>query len=336
MDNVNLKDIAEICGVSVATVSRVINQNGRYSKKTGEKVRKVIEEYEYQPNQIAKGLRTSKVDAIGVIVPDITNEFFSAVVLALQKRLFRAGYSCMIFNTDESAQIERCCVANLKSLGISGIVSFNSRLNLRKMINESIPIVYVDRKPEQAFDSENAAFISSDHEDGAYQAGHELAACGCRRVACITALSGATVTRMRSDGFIRACKDYHMELPPELVFVPKEVSLQSGYDIMDRALKDGLRFDGVFCQTDWLAIGALSAILDHGIDVPGEIQLIGFDDITSARIARRPLTTVHQPSAEIGLHSAELILAMVNGRKVGKDEVKFPVELVRRGTTHQV
>lgn len=332
-EKINLKEIAKLCDVSVATVSRVLNENGRYSQETAEKVHEVIKQYGYRPNQIAKGLRTNKVEAVGVIVPDITNEFFSGMVLAMQEHLFQKGYSCIIFNTNESEDIEQQCIANLMSLNIGGIISVNSRLDLEKLLNIGVPVVCVDRQEEERSEGTHHVFISSDHRQGAYLAGKELAECGCKVVACITALENASVTHMRNAGFNQACEEYGMELPEEMVFCPRQVSLQAGYELAEQILAGKERPDGIFCQSDWLAIGALNAILDHGIKVPEELQIVGFDDIRASRITRVPLTTVHQPSQELGLRTAELVLQMIHGSVPEEKSVLLPVELMRRKST---
>lgn len=332
-NQISIKEIAEMSGVSVATVSRVINQNGRFSKATEEKVLKVIREYNYQPNQIAKGLRTSRTDAIGVIVPDITNEFFSAMILALQERLFRDNYSCVIFNTNESEEIEKQCISSLMALNISGIISANGRLELNDIIRADMPVLYVDRMPDKVLSRRNSVVISSDHEEGAYLAGKELAARGCRRVMCVTALKNADVTCLRNAGFTRACQEFGMELSQDMVFNPAEVSADSGYRIVDEALRNGLQFDGIFCQTDWLAIGALNALTAHRIAVPEQVKLVGFDDIRVASMVHRPLTTIHQPSQELGTIAGELMLQMCSHEAPGERVIKLPVSLVRRSTT---
>lgn len=332
-EKVSLKTIADICGVSVATVSRVINRNGRFSEETGERVRRVIEEYNYHPNQIAKGLRTNRLNSVGIVVPDITNEFFASIVRSVQHRLFIEGYSCLIFNTDESWEIERQCIANLKALNISSVVFVNSKCQTKELLNWDVPVFYVDREPDSPAKDGNFIFLSSDHEHGGYLAGQELALCGCKTVACITALEDASVTRLRSAGFFRACSEYGLDLPQNMVFTPQKVSFQAGYDIINRALLEGKRFEGLFCETDWLAIGALTALLEHGISVPEQVQLVGFDDITAARTARCPLTTVHQPSIKIGTQLAELILATLNGCTVPQRDIKLPVQLIRREST---
>ena len=164
---VSIKEIARICGVSVATVSRIINQNGRYSEETEKRVRKVIKELNYQPNQIAKGLRTSRTDIIGIIVPDITNEYFAALILAFQKKLFQGGYSCVIFNTDGSREIERQCLNNLAALNISGIISVNGYLDLNELLKRDMPVVYIDKDVPVNNMFKNWATLSSDHETGA-------------------------------------------------------------------------------------------------------------------------------------------------------------------------
>lgn len=335
-EKINQKEIARLCNVSVATVSRVLNENGRYSKETAEKVHKAIRNYGYSLNQVARGLRTSRMSAIGVVVPDITNEFFAELILALQEYLFRHEHSCIIFNTNESEKIERQCIANLVSLNVSGIVSVNSRLELNRLLPPGIPVVYVDQQEEGSLGAADRAYVSSDHEAGAYLAGKELAQCGCKTVACITALRDAAATHMRNAGFKRACLEYQVSLPQKLIFSPEVVSLQAGYEIGEKILDSGLPVDGIFCQTDWLAIGALNALLNRGIRVPEEMQLIGFDDIRASEIAKIPLTTIHQNSPEIGIRTARLMLSMIGGTVPEENRVLLPVEVVRRGTTRAV
>lgn len=332
-EKITLKEIAKACNVSVATVSRVINQTGRFSKETDEKVRQVIAQYHYQPNQAAKGLRTTCIDAIGVIVPDITNEFFSAMILGLQKYLFENNYSCIIFNTNESSEIEKRCFDNLLALNVSGIISANSTVDYSQLLQGQLPTVYIDRAPEHVENRSSAAFLFSDHEDGAYQAGRELAHCGCKEVACITALADASATELRTRGFERACRDYGLHLTREHIFTPREASMDNGYAIVEQALRQGMHCDGLFCQTDWLAIGALMALLKNGVRVPEDMQLIGFDDIRAAKIAQVPVTTIRQPSVLLGQRAAAKMLQMLDGYRPNGEVEKLPVQLIRRATT---
>ncbi len=334
MAKLSIKEIAALCGVSTATVSRVINnKEGRYSDKTAEKIRQIIQENNYQPNQIAKGLRVKRLDGVGIVVPDITNEFFSSIVLGLQEKLFSAGFSCFVYNTNEQENVERRCIESLMATNVSGIVSVNGHIDLSSIFPTSLPVIYIDRDPSDIQDKTGAAFVSSDHENGAYMAIQELAHVGCKRVLCITALRNSAVTEARIRGYRKACRDFGLAMDDNLLFTPYEASMECGEQMIRSALEQGVEFDGVFSQTDWLAIGALNALLAAGIRVPEEVKLVGFDDIRASRITRIPITTIQQPTAALSSRAGKLLLDMLKGKETNGKVELLPVSLVKRNTT---
>ena len=156
----SIKEIAKLAGVSTATVSRVINQNGRFSRETEERVRRVIRENDYIPNMSAKGLRTSRTRVVGIIVPDITNPHFANLVLHLEMDLFRRGYSCLICNTNESEELESKHIQSLTAQNVSGIVLISGMRNYEEL--GDLPVVYVDR-PSNSQDKEEV-MIESDKD----------------------------------------------------------------------------------------------------------------------------------------------------------------------------
>ena len=305
---VTAKDIAELCGVSVTTVSRVINRNGRYSSETEKRVLDAVKKLNYQPNLLAKGLRTRKADAVGVVVPSIANEFFSTMILTLQTKLFKAGYAINIYNTNSSLDIERQCVAQ--------------------------PTVYVDRFIADPM-SDKVASISSDNIRSGTLAAQELKRSGCKHPAVITATSESPVTAMRTKGFTRECARLNLDLHDENILTPPATTYDEGYKAVEKLLSSGAEFDGLFCQTDIMAIGALEALRDHHIDVPDEVAVVGHDDIMISRFGRPPLTTIHQDSVQIGEKAAELMLDMMAGNDVEEQNVVVPVGLIRRESTRR-
>lgn len=330
---VTVKDIAELAGVSVATVSRVINQNGRFSAETEQRVRQVIEKYDYQPNQLAKGLRQRRVDAIGVIVPRIANEFFSSMILAMQERFFAEGYSMTIYNTNNSVDVERQCHAHLAAQNVSGVISVNSREDVRAALRRKVPTVYVDRFVGSDHLGENVACISSDNVRSGHLAADELWASGSRRPITITASEESPVTVMRTKGFADGLLERGYQLPQEAIVAPEATSYENGREAMERIIASGTEFDGIFCQTDWLAMGVLEVLREHHIAVPDEVSVVGHDDILISRFGRPPLTTIHQDSTQIGERAADLMLGMMEGRAPEQQMVTVPVGLVRREST---
>ena len=332
---VTVKDIAELAGVSVATVSRVINQNGRYSAETERRVRQVIEEYDYQPNQLAKGLRQRKTDAIGITVPNISNEFFASMVLAIQGRLFEEGRSLTIYNTNSSLDMERQCHALLAAQNVSGIISVNSREDVRAALKRPIPTVYIDRFIEDKDLGSKVVSISSDNVCGGRLAAEELLRAGCRKLVAITASADSPVTEMRTRGFVEYAVSCGVELSDERIVLSRETSYAQGREAMAGILGSGIEFDGVFCQTDWLAMGALEVLREHGVRVPEDVCVVGYDDILISRFGRPPLTTVRQDSTRIGERAAEMIIQMTQGNTPSEQRIVLPVELVRRGSVRR-
>ena len=327
---VTVKDIAELAGVSVATVSRVINQNGRYSAETELRVRQVIEKYDYQPNQLAKGLRQRKTDAIGITVPNISNEFFANMVLAIQRRLFDEGRSLTIYNTNSSLDMERQCHALLAAQNVSGIISVNSREDVRAALKRPTPTVYIDRFIEDKDLGSKVVSISSDNVCGGRLAAEELLRAGCRKLVAITASANSPVTEMRTRGFVEYAASCGVELSDERIVLSRETSYAQGREAMAGILGSGIEFDGVFCQTDWLAMGALEVLREHGVRVPEDVCVVGYDDILISRFGRPPLTTVRQDSTRIGERAAEMIIQMTQGNTPSEQRIVLPVELVRR------
>ena len=327
---VTVKVIAELAGVSVATVSRVINQNGRYSAETERRVRQVIEEYDYQPNQLAKGLRQRKTDAIGITVPNISNEFFASMVLAIQGRLFEEGRSLTIYNTNSSLDMERQCHTLLAAQNVSGIISVNSREDVRAALKRPIPTVYIDRFIEDKDLGSKVVSISSDNVCGGRLAAEELLRAGCRKLVAITASADSPVTEMRTRGFVEYAVSCGVELSDERIVLSRETSYAQGREAMAGILGSGIEFDGVFCQTDWLAMGALEVLREHGVRVPEDVCVVGYDDILISRFGRPPLTTVRQDSTRIGERAAEMIIQMTQGNTPSEQRIVLPVELVRR------
>jgi len=178
--NISLREIAEKANVSPATVSRVMNKNGRYSKDTEERVLRIIEEYGYSPNQLARGLRLNRGQIVGIIVPDITNEFFSKLIQRIQNRLFEHDYPVVIYNTNESMATEKKCLKYLRAQSVSGVVYINGSRSVEGDMLKDIPTVYIDRRPEDS-PRPKTRFVSSDNEQGGYLATREMLEQGSRQ-----------------------------------------------------------------------------------------------------------------------------------------------------------
>lgn len=328
---VNIKKIAQLAGVSVATVSRVINQNGRFSAETEAKVKKIIEDYHYIPNVVAKGLRTNQTNVIGVIVPDIVNAHFAELVREIEKRLFAQGFSTIICNTDESPVLEKQHIEILTAQQVSGIIFISGSQSYKMAHN--IPVIYVDRRPGDYTESAHMVVIESDNVQGGYIATESLIQKGCRRIAILQALDVDYNQRARYEGYRRALSAYGMENRAELNLNMKCVSMTLARETIESALKNGLKFDGLICNTDDLALGAIMAVRECGKKIPEDIRIIGYDDIPMAAMYSPKLSSVHQPVEQMAAVSADMMIAMLQGKLPKKELLQLPVFLAERETS---
>lgn len=333
--NISIKEIAKLSNVSVATVSRVINNNGRFSEKTRERVQKVIKDYGYTTNMAAKSLRMAKSKTVGLIVPNIDNEWFSQLVLEIENYFFKNNYSVFICNTSQNEEKEIAYFKSLDSKMVDGIICISGIEEIpTKILTRDIPIVCIDRKPK---DHSEAYYVESNHYSGGYLATEELIRQGCKRIAIVSRNKTLSVNRQRLEGYKQALKDYGLEENKELELLLN--SNQANYDgareAINNLIKANISFDGVFATNDWRAYGVLVGLLENEIQVPDEVKVIGFDDIFISQSAHPSISTIKQNIPELAKTASQLLLDLMNDALI-KDEQKryiLPVEVIRRDST---
>lgn len=327
-----LTQIAERCGVSIATVSRVINKKGRYSKETEERVMRIIEKNHYEPNLVARGLRVQKMKNVGIIVPDITNEFFMKLVYEIEKNLFAEGYETFLCNTNEDEEMERKRTQMMAMQNACGLIVLSGSASSLSGTGSDLPTVFIDRFPKE--NHENHCMISSDNVDGGRMATLELLQQGCRRILAISSRENISVYTERFEGYTRALKEYGMDESSIHVTHLDGLHYQDAYEEMNRILDSGeFRYDGVFAEADWLALGCYKALVEHGFRVPEEVKIVGFDDISITAFNAVPITTVRQQVDVIGRLAAEHLLHIINEEEIPEKVIRVPVFLVPREST---
>lgn len=329
----SIKDISALSGVSTATVSRVINGTGRYSKETEERVQAVIREHHYVPNLVAKGLRTHRMHTVGIVVPDITNEFFVKLVYELESALFAHRYASFICNTNEDPDRERQSLQMLQMQGVSGVVYISGGYHGDYRELTDIPTVFIDRTPDPACVLERSVRVESDNRQGGYLATEELLAKGCRRIAMLTDRRRLSSQMKRIEGYQAAHWDYRVPCDPRYILDLDRVDFQDAYARVSALVDEGLPFDGIFASTDWLAMGAYAALAHRQIAVPDSVKLVGFDDIPLAEFHALPLTTIHQQVDQMSQAAVDSLLRMIQHQPVEEPEQVIPVYLVRRQST---
>lgn len=329
---ISIKDIAREAGVSVATISRVINKNGRYSQETEEKVLSVIRKYQYVPNQIAKGLREQKTMNVGILVPDITNEFFVKLVFEIERNLFLKGYQSFLCNTDENPALERKRVQMMLNQNVCGFIFLSSGSSLEDFENSDLPAIYIDRIPEHT--KKNSFKISSDNAQGGYLAARELLDCGCRNILMITSRKRVCAYTERQEGYTKALLEAGMSEQDIHILPLERLHYHQAYGAVRDMIEAGeFHYDGVFAASDWLALGCYRALIDYGIPVPEQVRVIGFDDISITAFNSVPISTIHQQVDLLGKTAVEQLIAALNGENAPEQITQVPVYLMPRQST---
>lgn len=327
--NLSIRDIAEMSGVSVATVSRVINNNGRFSEETRKRVQKIIDENGYVTNMAARSLRSSKSGNIGLILPDISNDFFSTLAYHTERELQSHGYSVFACNTSNDPAREQAYFKTLTSKLVDGIICISGLHTLDgDIVPKNLPIVCVDRYPENAL---NIPVVSSDEVAGMKTATQELIDHGCRRIIYVASYTADFKGNRRELGYLDALKANGIEIDNNLIvnITGKKPSMYETEDLISGLIQQGVVFDGIAASSDHSAAGALRALLNAGINVPEQVKLTGFDDSVYSRLTTPQITTVHRFPDQMAKAGCDAILKMLRGDEAERETI-VPVKLVKR------
>jgi len=307
----SIKEVALKAGVSIATVSRVINDKGPVAVETRQRILTAIEQLRYVPHGAARSLITNQTDTIGVLLPDLYGEFFSEVIRGIDLAARRNGFHVLIsgFHSDR-AEIE----AVLRALRgrVDGLIVLSPDVDaqgLRRNLPETLPVVLLNTRVQGR---EGAAFdaINVDNYGGAFAMVRHLASLGHRRIALICGPAENADARARLRGYRDALRAEGIAPASELE-IAGDFSEESGYRAGGRLLALEPRPAAVFAANDSMAVGCLFALREAGVEVPGGIALAGFDDIPIARYVTPPLSSVHVPIAELGERAMERLLHAV-------------------------
>lgn len=335
---VSIKQLARMANLSTATISRVLNNTGRFSDETRERVLSLVRDTGYTPNIAAKALRTRTARAIALVVPDIANEFFALIANAVERYFSEQAYSLFICNAGEDLQRTQSALAGLRGKGVDGVL-YISRYP-RACEGFDVPVVFLDRVPRSG---NNLAMVSSDNYMAGRLAAKVLWDAGSRHPVMLCNpddLKHLSTVSDRMGGFSDAWADLAGECVRDEVIYSSHsmvifttLSMSAARASIYHAVRKGMRFDGLFASSDIGAIGAMHGLDDAGLSVPGDINVVGCDDISFCEYYKPPLTTIRQDTAALGTEGARMLLAMMEGRPPANKSIKIPVEIVLRGST---
>ncbi|BDG45179.1 LacI family transcriptional regulator [Parageobacillus caldoxylosilyticus] len=322
-----IRDVAKLAGVSVATVSRVLNQNGYVNEETEKRVRQAMKELNYKPSEVARALFKKTSKTIGLIVPDITNPFFPELVRAVEDVMNIYDYTVILCNSDEKTEKEKEYMEVLKQKYVDGIILTTNQLELEEVSEWDIPIVVLDRPLNHDYPS-----VIADNYGGARLATKHLYDIGCRKIAHIQGPLHVVNAMERFRGY----RDEMMALGlwDERLVILGNYQLKQAKEAVIEALNK-YDIDGIFAGNDAMAVGALKAVQQLGLRVPDDIAIIGYDGIPLTEMTTPELSTISQPIYEMGAIAARILIKQIEGKPLEKLHYVLPIELVVRQSTRK-
>ena len=319
-----IKDVAMRAGVSVATVSRVLNGTANVNIMKKLKVEEVIEELGFKPNFIARSLSKKSSNTIGLILPSIVNPFFNKIAEAVEKRARDKGYKVILCNSSNNVENEKQYINNLIQNQVDAFVIISDN---KAESNIKVPIVYLDRYGVDIYNSH--PIIRSNHYEGGLMAGKELVEKGCKNIAYIGKRKLHKDKNERIDGFLDAVDKTGIKS----VLIFSEYDYESGRKAAIELFDNHEDIDGIFTGNDLIAYAVVKEAFERNIKIPDDLQLVGYDDIMFSELLTPGLTTIAQPIDTLGKLAVDVIVDIINDKKYINKDIVLPVKLVNRDTT---
>ncbi len=331
MGKVTMKDIAERVGVSKTTISMVINKkDSSISEETKKKIFDVIKETGYIPNNVARGLNTNKSGTIAIIIPDISNPFFSELSRAVEDTANKLGYNMILCNSDNNSQKENKYIQLLISKLIDGVILIpgeDSSESARLLKMNGVPFVFVDRYIEEF---EDCSGIFFNNKQG-IQCGIEyLYKKGKRKIALVSGPKDIVVNKKRIDGYKEIMQKYNIY--DESLIFQSEFSLEGGINITNNIIDTKKDIDAIFYSNDVMAIGGMKALKRRKYKIPRDIGIMGFDGIKLSKMVEPELTTIEQPIYNMGKEACKLMVDIINKKEIKESHIYFEPEIIPGGT----
>jgi LacI family transcriptional regulator len=331
---VTLRDVARVAGVHPATVSRALNEETRalVNEETARRVLKAAEKLGYQPNPIARGLKTNRSYTIGVLIPDLTNPLFPPILRGIEDRLETAGYTPLMANTDNDPERELLDLQAMRARQVDGIIAATARRDHRlhdALLDAGLELVLVNRRQAEL----PVSSATADDRLGMRLAVEHLLSLGHTRIAHLAGPLDYSTGLDRHDSFLETMRSARVEADPELVLVAEAFTEAEGARLCAELMDRDHEVTAVAAANDLLALGCLDVFAERGRRCPEEISVVGFNDMPFAARFQPPLTTIHIPHYEIGKAAGELMLERLQDGESPPREIRLEPNLVVREST---
>lgn len=331
---VTFDEIARMAGVSKATVSRVVNNVPEgVGKATRERVKALLKSLNYDIDVSENARGTVRSHSIGLILPDITNPFFADLAREISRTAMDHNYSVLLGDTGFSVDVESKFLNTFVAKKVDGVILVSAGAECttehQMLAKYGIPCVLVDRDLP---DMKRAALVASDNMQASYSCCELLIRNGSREIAYITGSLKVSTSLERLEGYKKALLEHSIPYLPDLVR-KGNYTTESGYNAVLELERMGIKYSAILAANDMMALGAMRALKELAYRVPEDIEVIGFDNIVFAQYFDPPLTTIQQPTAEMGCKAVNLMIQAIEGELKGKGLVRLRPKLLRRKTT---
>jgi LacI family transcriptional regulator len=332
-----LRDVAQLAGVHAATASRALNPKTRplVNADTARKVLRAAESLGYQPNPIARSLKTARSSTVGLVIPDLTNPLFPPIVRGIEDVLGPAGYSAWIVNTDNDPDREKAQIESLRSRQVEGLIVATARLDhplLKTLHEQGMKMVLVNRRVEGV----EIPSITADDSAGIAMAVQHLVDLGHTRIAHLAGPQTTSTGLVRARAFRHAVRDHGLADDPDLIAYCDYWTEAEGARALRSLLDAGQSFTAVVAGNDLIALGCYDVFAERDIACPDDISVVGFNEMPFLDKMRPPLTTISLPHYEIGTEAARMLLEAIDDPERGARSVLLPTALVVRQSTARV
>lgn len=330
--NITIYDVAREAGVSMATVSRVVNGNPNVKPSTRKKVSEAIERLGYRPNAVARGLASKKTTTVGVIIPDISSVFFAELARGIEDIATMYNYNIILSNSDQNKEKELHLLNTMLGKQVDGIVFMGGTIteeHVEEFKKSPVPIVLAATIEK----NHEIPSVNIDYEQAAYDAIHYLIEKGHTQIGFVSGpIEEPTNLDLKIAGYRKALEEANIPFDENNIYYG-DYTHEAGLEAIQEFKDKGLKLTAIFAATDEMALGVIHGAQDHGLSVPDDIEVIGFDNTRLAVMVRPELTTVVQPTYDIGAVAMRLLTKYMNKEKVEDHIVVLPHRIEFRQST---
>ena len=323
----DIRDLAGVLGLSITTVSRVLNGKAkkyRISEETQQRVMQAAKEYNYVPNKLARGLKLSRTDTLGLIIPDISNPFFADIAQSIEKEARSNGYSLILGDSGEDQMVEKELIRLLLSHKVDGIIIAPVGTDYKQIIqtyNSGMPLVVIDR----CYPEIGLPFITSDNYQGGYDAVNYLISMGHRKIACIQGILKSRPTTERVRGYKDALCNSGIPLDGNLI-VGDNYNTENGYKQTRILFSMEDPPTAIFALSNLIGLGVIKAAEEMGLNIPENISLISFDEQPYSAFLGTPMTTIDQKKNEMGQLAVDVLLKYISNKEYRKKVINMTLK----------